>query len=339
MLDIAIIGFGGMGRGRLGYYRQIPGARVTAVADIRAADLRRDATLADEFELPYDQVAWYDDYHRLIADGRIDAVDICLPTSHHPDAAVSALQAGLHVLCEKPMALTLAECDAMVAAAESAQRTLMIAQCVRFWPEYEYLAGLIRTGEAGRLLSLQMSRQGPLPAAGRSWFCRQELSGGALLDLHIHDLDFCHHALGMPTKVYTQAGESQGPDVGFDYMLTNLGYDERVQVSINAQWTPVAIPFVASFQARFERAVLMYRSDPAPSMLVYRLGSDEPEKPEFAPAQTAYVNEISYFVDCASQGRPAERCLPQSTRDSVALAMSVRASASSRTVVSVGSAG
>ena len=82
----------------------------------------------------------------MLAAGGFDIVDITLPTPLHPKMSIAALKAGYHVLCEKPMALTLGDCDAMLAAARKAKRRLLVAQCVRFFPEYAALREMVRDG-------------------------------------------------------------------------------------------------------------------------------------------------------------------------------------------------
>ena len=246
MLRVGLIGLGGIGRYHLTRYRQVPEAQVVAVADVRAPALQDDPDLAALFQAPPEAVRWFADYTDLIASGAVDAVDICLPTDLHGPAATAALGAGLHALVEKPMALTLADCDTMLAAAASSGRVLMVAHCIRFWPEYQYLADLVRSGEAGRLLSLQMSRQGRRPmGASAGWMGRVDRSGGAIYDLHIHDIDYCHYLLGLPRRLYAQGGMSLGPEAGYDYVLGNLDYGDDLQVSATAQWVSVGLPFAA----------------------------------------------------------------------------------------------
>jgi predicted dehydrogenase len=321
-----------MGHGRLQYYAQMPDARVEAFADVRAGELRRDHSLEGLLKVPAAQVRWFEDYHELAASGVVDMVDICLPTGWHKDATVASLEGGLHVLCEKPMALTLADCDAMVGASRKASRLLMIAQCIRFWPEYEVLTRLYHSGEAGRLLSLQLTRQGPTPRNANSWMCQAEQSGGAILDLHIHDVDYCHYLLGLPRRVYAQGGMSEGPAHGYNYALTNLDYGDGLQACATTHWTDVPIPFVARYEARFERAFLHHDSGAKPSLLVYREGCKEPEAPELGE-HDAYHNEIRYFLDCVLAGTAPTRCLPETARDSVALIKAATASIERRALV------
>ena len=171
MLTVAVVGFGGMGRGRLGYYAQIPDGRVEAIVDVRGDALRRDLLPSSELEIDPSELRWYCDWRDLARDGQIDIADICLPTPFHRNASVDLVRAGIHVLCEKPMALSLADCDAMIGASRESGRHLMVAHCVRFWPEYTYLSDLVHSGDAGDLLSLRLERSGPLPRGGQGWMC------------------------------------------------------------------------------------------------------------------------------------------------------------------------
>lgn len=325
MLRVGIIGLGGMGRGRLRYYAQMPDTRVEAVADARLADLRGDASLAPLFEIPMDQVAWYESPADLAQSGRVDVVDICLPTDLHAEVAIAALSAGVSVLCEKPMALTPTACDDMLAAEQSSNATLMIAQCIRFWPAYTYLMDLVRSGDAGRLLSLQMWREGAMPQGGHGWMGQPERSGGALLDLHIHDVDFIHALLGLPMRIYAQGGESIGPVLGCDYVCTSMDYGRNLLVSATAHWTPMEIPFVARYEARLEGAFLRYDTSDGSDLVVYRTGAQEPERPAVAGI-SAYYNEIRYFLDCVRDGAPPARCPGRESRNSVALVKAAQAS-------------
>jgi predicted dehydrogenase len=335
MLRVGIIGCGGMGRGRLRYYAQMPDVRVEAIADLRIEELRHDSTLEPLLPMPVAQMRWYDDYRQLAQAGVVDVVDICLPTYVHADGAIAALQGGLHALCEKPMALNPAECDAMLAASAQANRLLMIAQCIRFWPEYDVLTRLLRSGEAGKLLSLQLTREGGTPGGQQHWMRQAECSGGAILDLHIHDIDYCQYLLGMPRRVYAQGGQAVDASRGYDYMLTNLDYGQGLQVSATAHWADVPLPFVARYEARFEKAFLIFDSGVNPTiafnetqrppLAIYCAGAKQPECPQLDP-HDAYFNEIRYFLNCVTQGIRPARCLPQEARNSVALIQSAIAS-------------
>lgn len=330
MQRVAIIGLGGIGRYHLNCYRKLPDIQVVAVADIRADQIKADESLKELFNIPFAEVQWFENYRDLLQQAKVNFVDIGLPTDAHSEAAIAALQAGVPVLCEKPMALTLAECDAMIAASERYRTPFMIAQCIRFWPEYQYLKDLKESGEVGRLLSLQMWRGGTTPGlGGQHWMADAARSGGAILDLHIHDIDYCQYLLGLPKRVYAQGGCAVSPERGYDYVLTNLDYGDGTQVSATSHWADVHMPFIASFEARFEQAFVRRDSSGKPGLTVYRAGKTEPEYPQF-DGLDAYVNEIAYFAERVSSKTPPLRCMPQEARNSVAIIMAAKASIASR---------
>jgi predicted dehydrogenase len=331
MQRVAIIGLGGIGRHHLSRYRLLPDIQVVAVADIRAEEIRRDERLRELFEISWDKVRWYNSYPELLTQEKVDFVDMGLPTDVHKEAAIAYLKAGVPVLCEKPMALTLADCDAMIAASQLTRTPLMIAQCIRFWPEFQYLKELKESGAAGRLLSLQMWRGGPTPGWSSShWMMDPARSGGAILDLHIHDIDYCQYLLGLPQRVYTQGGCAAGAERGYDYMLTNLDYADGTQVSASSHWADVNMPFIARYEARLERAFVRFDPIQTPALSVYRQGSDTPEHPD-VNGLDAYAGEIAYFAECVRTGRTPERCLPLDARNSVAIIMAAKASIESGT--------
>src|SRR5215218_1855535 len=94
----------------------------------------------------------------IINDPSIDAISNTLPTHLHLQYTIAALQAGKHVLLEKPFGLNVVECDAMMAAGEKANKSLMIAQVLRFWPEYVALVDFVHSGAIGKPLSAVASR-------------------------------------------------------------------------------------------------------------------------------------------------------------------------------------
>src|SRR5512145_2441470 len=204
MIKIGIVGMGGMGWNHVSQYLKLPGVQVMAMADaaperLEAREKVKINLNGEETPVDFSHVARYPGAEELIAEADVDVVDICLPTDLHASCAIQALEAGKHVLCEKPMALTASDADQMIAAAYTAGRQLMIAHCLRFWPEYQFLRQCIADRRYGRLLSLNMWRMGGHPSwAARGWFADPARSGGMALDLHIHDVDFANAVLGRP---------------------------------------------------------------------------------------------------------------------------------------------
>ncbi len=233
------------------------------------------------------------------------------------------------MLCEKPMSLSLADCDAMIAASRQSGAPLMIAQCIRFWPEYQFLKDLVRSGEAGKLLSLQMWCGGSTPGWKTThWMKDPARSGGAILDLHIHDIDFRQYLLGLPKRIYACGGCASGKARGIDYVLTNLNYGDGTQVSASSHWADVDMPFIALYEVRFEHAFVRLDPTQQPSLSVYRQGSSQVEHSTFSELDS-YTGEIARFAKCVREGRSPERYLPVEARNSVAIIMAAKASIAS----------
>src|SRR5262249_35078027 len=162
----------------------------------------------------------------LLADPAVELVDICLPTDMHKPAALAALAAGKHVLVEKPIALSVADADEVIAAAERAGRLLMVGQVLRFFPEFAYIRQCRDRGHYGDLLAGHFKRVISRPNwSGDDWFADVSRTGGAVVDLHIHDSDFVQHLLGMPDEVSATGVTSTGDQV--DYLVTLYRYRGR----------------------------------------------------------------------------------------------------------------
>ena len=144
----------------------------------------------------------YDSYFDLLNDPSIDAVSICVENRSHAEITTYALYAGKHVLCEKPMAVTLAECESMVAAAERNGKHLMIGHNMRFDPVHRKAKELLDGGIIGDIITFRatMGNAGPenwSMEAGSTWFFdKQKAAMGALSDLGIHKVDLIQYLLG-----------------------------------------------------------------------------------------------------------------------------------------------
>ena len=159
-------------------------------------------------------IAAYANLDDLLRDPQVDLVDISLPTSLHADMAIRALEAGKHVLCEKPMALRLADCERMVAAAKKANRLLMIGHVLPFFPEYDWALKMIRSGEYGRVRGGAFRRVIADPTWIKNFWSPDHI-GGPMLDLHVHDAHFIRLLFGMPQEVTTSAAcETACPSSG-----------------------------------------------------------------------------------------------------------------------------
>ena len=247
MVNVAVLGAGFMGATHARALAKVPGVQVIGVSSRSAA---KAAALAQEVGAEP-----FADALALLADPRVEAVSITLPTNLHAEFACAALQAGKHVLVEKPMGLTLAECDAMTAAAQKADRILMVAQVLRFWPEYVALADLVQSGELGRPLTATACRL-CTPPTWSEWFSHPEWTGGEVLDLHIHDLDTLNWLFGTPASLFSRG--QQGAHGGWDAALTVLDYNGVACFAEANALMPSSYPFTMALRVLCERGVVEY---------------------------------------------------------------------------------
>lgn len=181
-LNVAVIGCGNMGAMHLARWSELSGARVAAVCD---ADAARATQAAAQFG-----VEAHTDWRALAHSPEIDVVDVCAPPDLHAPVAIAALDAGKHVLCEKPLARTAAEARAIVEAADRSGRKLMTAFCHRFHPPILFAKELIDNDDIGRVVMFRSRFSGAIPGLEETWFSDPTVSGGgALLDTAVHSID------------------------------------------------------------------------------------------------------------------------------------------------------
>ena len=200
-IGIGIIGTGGIFQAHAQAYRDLaPAVRLVAVADI-------DESKAREAAPQWGVERVFADYRELLALDAVDAVSICTPTSAHSAPAIAALDAGKHVLVEKPMAATTAEARQMVDAADRSGKMLMVEMKWRFMPELQAARAAIVRGDLGRLYYAEAMGWQHRGIPGGS-FIRRELSGGgALMDNGVYTLDAALYLLGHPRPL-TASGAS-----------------------------------------------------------------------------------------------------------------------------------
>lgn len=149
----------------------------------------------------------------LLENAGIDAVVIATPTDTHEKLASCALNAGLHVFCEKPISLGVEQARCIAAAAEKNGRKVAVGHVVRYFPEYRETKEMIDSGILGRTAMVRLTRLNTTPASARAWYGDGSRSGGALADMGVHDIDWCLWALGPVERVYARRGGEVGREV------------------------------------------------------------------------------------------------------------------------------
>ena len=261
-VGIGIVGIGFMGWIHFQAIERLTGARVSAICSRDASKRSGDWTsIQGNFGPRGTQVdlagrSVHSDLTELLADPAVDLVDLCVPNDQHAAQAIQALEAGKHVLVEKPIALTTADADAMVAAARANDRLLMVAHVLPFFPEFAFAREAIASGRFGRLRAAHLSRviAKPTSAEGNN---DSDRSGGPAIDLHIHDTHYIGLICGVPKAVRSRGVEEVG---AMAYLSTQYLYEDP-NIAVSAVSGALAQPgrsFAHGFEIYLERATLAF---------------------------------------------------------------------------------
>ncbi len=302
-IGVGIIGFGFMGRTHLeAYLKAIEGGADCQVRGIFSLDPpgstgqgNVDTGASDDVDLESLGVRWAASIDDILQADDIDAVSICTPTDTHIDLAMEALNAGKHVLLEKPVALTAAEVDRLIEVDEHSDRLCMPAMCMRFWPGWSWLRETVASGRLGSVTSAFFHRIGAAPGWSQDFYLDETRSGGALTDLHVHDVDFIHATFGLPDTVSTSGTRSQ--------MVTRYQYrDGPPSVVAEAAWYPDrSYPFQMRYRVSFDAAVADFDlAREGSELILYRGGESEVVK---LPGGNGYDGEIGHFIGSIAAGQ------------------------------------
>ena len=306
MDGIGIIGLGFMGATHINAWLEVPGTRIAALCNPSGRNLDGDfssvsGNLGNGAPLKLDMSATksYLSYDEMLADPEVTIVDICTPTHTHRDLTLAALKAGKHVLCEKPMARTSDEAREMAAAARQANRVLMPAMCLRFWPGWSWLKEAVVSQRYGKVLSARFSRVAEPPAWGQSFFFDGTKSGGALLDLHIHDTDFVRYLFGHPSKVVS-VGYTKVSGL-IDHVSTRYHVPGGAVVHAEGSWAMAAgYGFRMGYLVNFEHATAEFDSARGEDAL--QLASNGTKETIKCEGPSGHLAQMLHFVEAVRAG-------------------------------------
>lgn len=287
--------------------RQIPGIRVVALCNPSGRHLDGDFSgvqgnvgSEDAVRLDMNAIGAYRDVDAFLRHPGLDLVDICSPTLAHADQSLRALAAGKHVLCEKPVARTSQEARRVAEAARESGRCYMPAMCLRFWPEWAWLKEAVQSGRYGRVLAARFRRVAQPPGWGHGHFHDGKKSGGALLDLHIHDVDFVHHCFGMPTRVSAQGYSKFSGAI--DHVVAQYEVESGAIVHAEGSWAMApGFGFSMSYTVNFEGATADYDGARAGQTLRVFQEGRETQVPELG-GPDGYAGELHHIVEAIRTG-------------------------------------
>jgi len=262
-IKVGIVGLGFMGMTHFEATKDVPGAEVVAFATRSEkkqagdwSDIQGNFGPRGSESTDLTSVKAYSDYKELLADPNIDLVNICLPTDRHESVAIEALQAGKHVLVEKPIAIELEAAQRMLAAAREAGKMLMVAHVLPFFPEFRWAREAVQSGKYGKLRTASFRRVIAPPNWSDSIKDFKNL-GGWGIDLHIHDNHYIGLLCGVPNKVFSQGILKEG---FVNHVSSQYLYDDpELTVScISGGIAAGQLKFAQSFELMLEKATIQF---------------------------------------------------------------------------------
>ncbi|MDD5597990.1 MAG: Gfo/Idh/MocA family oxidoreductase [Victivallaceae bacterium] len=320
MKKIAVIGFGFMGVTHAKNILANKNLELCAIIDNREnifagientgnhGDL--DLPLAELYRVPI-----FKTLKECVNKTQPDAALICVPLFLHYDLTKKALNLELDVLLEKPFCAEPGQCQELIELAERKKRLLMVAHCIRFAPEWEFLTECIRDKRYGELKLLSTTRICGEPTWG-IWQDKKikNTCGGALMDLLIHDIDFANYCLGRPEDIKLNLNIEE-------YWELELKYkDQPAKISIKGGFLYRHTAFASEYAATFENGSIRF-STLQPGIIEV---STDTGAVSSRFTGNMYNSELEYFAKCIRERNNPEKCLPESSKQAIEICNEIR---------------
>lgn len=300
MLNIGIIGSGFIGCTHATAINNSDKVNLVAIADVNEAAGKK---AAEDMKCK-----WYADAEEMLQKEQIDIVDVCVPTFLHEKFVLLAAQYKKNVLCEKPVALNVETFDRMVAATKEAGVKFMVAQVVRFWPEYADIKKRYDAGEFGEIKYVYANRLGQHPTWTK-WHVDPNKSGGGLYDMMLHDVDYVRYAFGPVKSAYALGWKSETGC--WNHVMASIAFKNGVKASVEGSMAMTdAYPFNMNFRIVGENKSVEYNLSAGLNLedvagakrqeVLFETGK-EPVMADVNQEEDAYQTEIEYFAECVEK--------------------------------------
>lgn len=298
-MKVGIVGAGFMGTTHAAGWVET-GAELVGLA---AETFEEARPLADQYGIKI-----FPDLEAMLPE--VDVVDICTPTHLHHEMVLRSAAAGKQVICEKPLARTVEQARALVAACREAGVQLLVAHVVRFFPEYALAKQLVADGQIGRPAVLRLTRGSYRPKKPiGNWFLDESKSGGILMDLMIHDYDYARWIAGDVHSVFAKKVHSQD-SVDVDYGLVILRHTNGTLSHIAGAWAYPPPTFRTGFELAGDEGLIEFASDdtaPIKNLILRTAGGDAPDValPSSPTTESPYTTQIKEFYATLCGDQPA----------------------------------
>ena len=233
------------------------------------------------------------------------------------------MKAGLNVLCEKPMALTVEDCDRMIECSRETGKRLMIAQCSRFGKDMIIMKRFIEEGSFGKPVSAFFTAADGKPTWGfENWFADEKRSGGAMLDLQAHTIDLINWFFGVPDRTSTVAKQCDPDFTGYGSISSNLMYNDGLFVHVWCDWgIPKNKHDHRYTRINFEKGYVIRKvgANAELSAVSYADGSVTNLSDRYRAVKSGYRDEIEYFANQLASDEPFDHCPPEETKKVVSV--------------------
>ncbi|MBM4083969.1 MAG: Gfo/Idh/MocA family oxidoreductase [Planctomycetes bacterium] len=305
MVRLGFIGCGGIAKHHMRHVKQVPDAQVVSCADINE---QAAAQFAQEFGVAQHVT----DFRAVLDNKDVDAVFVCTPTFLHHEAVVAAAQAGKHVFCEKPIAMSLAHAREMIKACKTAKVKFMIGFVRRFDADWGKFREIVQSGLIGRPVLWRDCASSPGPAS--PWFLDKEKGGGPLIDGAVHNYDFARYTFGEAALVQGSMNTFKSDSTALDTGTGIVRFKSGDQLMMSWSW---GLPKGCKHGARlidlmgpaggisFGVPADKYPAGVDPKThggYVVQLANGE-QRVEVFPRNNMFLEEVKHFVDCVQSGK------------------------------------
>lgn len=307
MQKVAIVGAGRMGEVHKNAYLKMSNVRIAAVmsSSLDVAEILAASIGAQVFS----------DFDDMLQVVQPDVVDICTPTDSHKEYVLKSAAAGKHIVIEKPMACTLEDCREMIEATNRAGVKFMVAQVLRFFPQFAMAKTLVDSGAVGNPAVVRIARGG---AAPKNWRVYNELRGGVIFDFMIHDFDWLLWTFGEPERVYAKSLTGQGVK-DIDYALVTIRFKSGVIAHAAGNWAHDTADSVQELEIAGDAGLIDLAKQ---SSIIMNSGNTLHESPT---GVDPYYAELKHFIDCVETGKDPS-VTPEQSMQAVAVALGAQES-------------
>jgi len=293
-LKLSIIGAGTMGTTCARNAAKLANVQAAGVCDLIKERAERCAELCG--------TTAYTDIDEMIAKEQPEVAVVCLPTYLHKNAVLKLAEHGIHVICEKPIAMNEDDAREMQEACVKHGVRFFIGHVVRFFPNYRDALARVRRGEIGEPGIAHLKRYSAYPTGYDGWYRDQGKSGGVIVDLMIHDIDFARALFGEVKSVYASINRSES----MDYAQVTMEFTNGRIANLTGYWGYPG-PFTTQYEIAGDQGIIQFDSNDVRSLDV-KLQKQGTEAGASVPVPSSpanhdpYYYELKHFLECITTG-------------------------------------